>query len=234
MLSLQDNGTSNLIEHHPESILDNVSISINGNGNKIKIGKSCLNNVVINITGDNSEYNFEDDCCACNFQINSKVNNGPIQAANYTILNIGRAVRIDEGLAELGADNTKIDIGHATSIVKASFYAVERETKIVIGEHSLISWNVEFRTSDWHSVIEKSTGKRLNPPSSLVLSERVWIGSDVRILKGIHIGRESIVGAGSIVTRNIESNCAVGGNPAKVIKRNVTWNHDAWVKNIKR
>lgn len=45
-----------------------------------------------------------------------------------------------------------------------------------------------------------------------------WLGANVMVLKGVKIGARSIIGAGSVVTRDIPSDCIAAGNPARVIK----------------
>lgn len=55
--------------------------------------------------------------------------------------------------------------------------------------------------------------------SPVVISDDVWIGCGVRVLAGVHIGTRSIVAAGAVVTKDIESKTLVGGCPARVIKR---------------
>ena len=52
----------------------------------------------------------------------------------------------------------------------------------------------------------------------IVVNDDVLIGANSIILKGVHIGARSVVGAGSVVTKNVPSDCIVAGNPAKVIK----------------
>jgi len=51
------------------------------------------------------------------------------------------------------------------------------------------------------------------------IKKGAWIASGAMILKGITIGENAVVAAGSVVTKNVEDNCIVGGNPAKFIKR---------------
>ena len=51
------------------------------------------------------------------------------------------------------------------------------------------------------------------------ICENVWIGENAIILPGIEIGKNSIIGAGSVVTKNVPENCIVAGNPAKIIKK---------------
>ena len=55
-------------------------------------------------------------------------------------------------------------------------------------------------------------------PAPIVLKKNVWVGSNATILSGVTIGENAIVGAGSVVTKNVPDNAIVGGVPAKVIK----------------
>ena len=52
------------------------------------------------------------------------------------------------------------------------------------------------------------------------LGKRVWIGSGAIVLPGVTIGDNSVIGAGSVVTKDVPENCVYGGNPAKLIKKN--------------
>ena len=55
------------------------------------------------------------------------------------------------------------------------------------------------------------------------IEENVWVGSRALILKGVRVGKGSIVAAGAVVTKNVPPNCIVAGNPAKVVKENISW-----------
>lgn len=52
----------------------------------------------------------------------------------------------------------------------------------------------------------------------VVIEDNVWIGARVIILPGVHVGTGSIIGAGSVVTHDVEPYSIVGGNPAKLIR----------------
>ncbi len=96
--------------------------------------------------------------------------------------------------------------------------------EITIKDNVKIGGNVTIYDSDFHSlqVVERTKIKedlslRVNKP--VVIEENVFIGAHSTILKGVTIGKNAIIGAGSIVTRNIPENEIWGGNPAKVIRK---------------
>lgn len=55
----------------------------------------------------------------------------------------------------------------------------------------------------------------------IIIGENCWIGSNVRICKGVTIGDNSVVAACSVVTKDVPANCVVAGNPAKVVKTDI-------------
>jgi acetyltransferase-like isoleucine patch superfamily enzyme len=87
----------------------------------------------------------------------------------------------------------------------------------------MFAYDVEVRTSDSHSILDASTGDRLNPDKSVRIGEHVWLGARSVVLKGVSIGDQSIVATGSIVTKDVGSGVLVGGVPARQIKDGVTW-----------
>ena len=56
------------------------------------------------------------------------------------------------------------------------------------------------------------------PEKTIVIDDDVWIGGQVIILPGVHIGKGAIIGAGAVVTKDVPDYAIVGGNPAKIIK----------------
>lgn len=90
-------------------------------------------------------------------------------------------------------------------------------TKIDIGNDTIFSNGVVIRDSDIHQ-IEGSVNT-----SPIKIGNHCWIGERAIILKGVTIGDGSVIGAGTIVTKDVPPNCLVVGNPAKVIKNNVVW-----------
>lgn len=93
-----------------------------------------------------------------------------------------------------------------------------------IGNGCMFSDGIDIRTTDNHSIIDMDTNKRVNYEEDITIGDNVWIGTRVNILKGVSLASGTIVGAGSLVTRNQEkANCIIAGNPAKIIRENVAW-----------
>jgi acetyltransferase-like isoleucine patch superfamily enzyme len=88
--------------------------------------------------------------------------------------------------------------------------------RIVIGDNCMIASNAYITDSDWHGIYDRSL-----PPATahpVTLAPNVWIGDSAIVCKGVTIGENSIIGAGSVVTGDIPANVIAAGNPAKIIK----------------
>lgn len=100
----------------------------------------------------------------------------------------------------------------------ANFGCILLDTnKIIIGENVLLAPNVQMYTAA-HPVNpqERKAGKEYALP--IVIKDNVWIGGGAIICPGVTIGENSIIGAGSVVTKDIPANVVAVGNPCKVSK----------------
>lgn len=86
---------------------------------------------------------------------------------------------------------------------------------IFIEDDVLIGPNVTLVTTG-HPLDPEDRATLLNCP--IRLKRNCWIGADVTILPGVTIGENSVVGAGSVVTKDVPDNCVYAGNPARFIK----------------
>ena len=93
---------------------------------------------------------------------------------------------------------------------------------ISFGDDCILGWNVHIRDCDGHSLFQN--GERINPNIDVQIGNHVWIGQDVKILKGSVIPENSVIAMNSCVTKSFtEPKTIIGGYPAKVIKQNVDW-----------
>jgi hypothetical protein len=91
-----------------------------------------------------------------------------------------------------------------------------------IGAGSAISWGCEFIDNNWHSI--KYEGRRGQNEDFISIGKHTWIGSHVKILRGVRIADNSVVAANSVVTGIFdEPSVLIAGIPAKIIRRNVNW-----------
>jgi acetyltransferase-like isoleucine patch superfamily enzyme len=145
-------------------------------------------------------------------------------------ITIGQHCSIYAGCSFSLGPNARCRIGDYTLLNGALVMA---EENIEIGSYCLISWNVGIADSDFHPL---APAERLidaqalapflegRPPrpklktAPVIIGNNVWIGMNATILKGTIIGDNSVVAAGSVVTKSVPPNTVVAGNPAVAIK----------------
>lgn len=92
------------------------------------------------------------------------------------------------------------------------------DTDVYIGSHVMIAPNVVISSAS-HPLEPDLRYKTAEFNKPVVIEDNVWIGANSVILCGVHIGKNSVIGAGSIVTKDIPDNVVAVGNPCKVIKK---------------
>jgi acetyltransferase-like isoleucine patch superfamily enzyme len=122
----------------------------------------------------------------------------------------------------LAGDDTVLSIGKNTTATDVRINMHEAG-RITIGRDCMFSGNIWISNSDVHSIVDLRTGKRLNHAEDVVIGDHVWLGRNVVVTKGSHIGSGSIIGAGAVVSGRIAPNSLAVGVPARVIRRDVTW-----------
>lgn len=123
---------------------------------------------------------------------------------------IGRTVRCELATHEGGKllIGDKVFINYGTSI--SAHARVEIGSGSAIGQYAIIL-DCDFHTP---GLLDEGHGT----PGPIVIEENVWLGARVTVLKGVTIGRGTVVAAGSVVTSSLPAKVIAGGVPAKVIK----------------
>lgn len=112
--------------------------------------------------------------------------------------------------------SSEIIIGDNVAISNA--FSIECNSRVIIENDVLIGSCCSIMDNDGHDLaIDKRNNG--NPKMAPIhIQQNVFLGSNVSILKGVTIGKNSIIGNGSVVTKSIPENVIAAGNPAKVIR----------------
>lgn len=86
-----------------------------------------------------------------------------------------------------------------------------------IGNHVMIGPATQIYTAA-HDLQAETRNQGWEVAKPIEIEDNVWIGGGVIILPGVRIGRNSVVGAGAVVTHSVPANTVVAGNPARIIK----------------
>lgn len=102
---------------------------------------------------------------------------------------------------------------------------IDCSQSIKIGSHCAIAYGAIIKDSDEHAILDEQ-GNKNEYTKPIVIGNKVWIGTNAIILKGVTIGDGAIIAAGAVVTHDVPSHTIVAGVPAKVIKENIVdWTH---------
>jgi len=173
------------------------------------------------------------------FESNSGMKEGVLLGSNAWCVNGGnkRNIQIGErvicrGLVRAGNWTKKGIIKIANDVYLGDDTILNAEDRIEIGEYTMVAHGVQIndsqshpidpslRVQDWDFIRGYSELKERPTVEhkAIIIGKHVWISFNAIILRGVSIGDNSIIGAGSVVTKDIPANCIVAGNPAKIIE----------------
>ena len=179
------------------AFMSRCTVSVAGKGNVVEIqpGLTRLRNTSISISGS-----------GCKVVIGKGSN---LKGANLCIQD----------------DNGQIILGEHVTVSGNTELAAIEGTKISVGADCLFSAQINLRTGDSHSILDSESGKRINPSKDIVVGEHVWVGNDVKLLKGFSIGAHSIIATGSVLSEgSYPSHCIVGGTGhGRILKEGIDW-----------
>ena len=118
-------------------------------------------------------------------------------------------------------ENNEVHIGKSSSFDGGNIISGGKGTHVFIGEDCMISEGLDIWSTDTHSIFKD--GALMNPPKSIEIGDRVWVGKDVSILKGVTIGDDAVIGMRSLVTKDIKPGTLNVGSPSKEILSDISW-----------
>jgi acetyltransferase-like isoleucine patch superfamily enzyme len=192
-----------------------IRVDDSGSNNIVDIPQSlhATMNGLVQITGSDSYLCFHEGSVNDDFYIH---------VGSRVRIVIGANCRLGK-LQIYTTQNNSLTIGANASFTYQTRLHMHEPSSLEIGNDVLFADGVYITTSDMHSIIDAQTGERLNRSQDVVISDHVWLGMNVIVLKGTHIGHGSIIGASSLVSGNIPSLSVAAGQPARVVRQGVTW-----------
>lgn len=187
---------------------------VRGRGNHLALTRALLTRVRIAVEGDDNRIEVGEGTRLANLDI--------LVRGNGARLTIGAGCSIAAGKIKLEDDCCAVSLGDGTTVEDAYFGAYEGMC-VEVGRDCMISEKVGIRSGDMHTLIDQSTGRRVNPSKSIWIGDHVWLARGVTVLKGVTIGANAVIGAQSLVTDDVPEDSLAVGSPARVIRQNVTW-----------
>jgi acetyltransferase-like isoleucine patch superfamily enzyme len=188
-------GRQNRIQYR-HAVLSSVYFDIVGNFNTIEIGEGCvLENMGFLIRGDHHTIKIGKNC------------------------GFGK-----EAVLWFEDHHGALIIGQDCTFGSVHLAVTEPYSKITIGDDCMFAYDIDVRTGDSHSIVDVATGERVNFAKDITIGNHVWVGAHAILLKGVRVSDHSVIATGSVVTRSFEEkNVVISGNPAVVVKQNISW-----------
>ena len=144
---------------------------------------------------------------------------GTIKVGNGTKFGVPFAYRVGDGRIMLQARTPEAEIVIGKNNWFNNNTVLCAMQSIRIGDNCRIGDFVSIIDADFHEVNPATRDRSAGVVKPVFVGNNVWIGSRVMVLKGVRIGDNSVIGAMSLVTREVPSNCVVAGVPAAVIRK---------------
>lgn len=128
------------------------------------------------------------------------------------VVSLQRGVRIV-------VDGGDLTIGHGTNVNGSARILVRAGVRI--GAWCTLSWDCQILDNDFHTMTVD--GQQRPSTAPVTLGDRVWVGTNALILKGVSVGDGAVIAAGAVVTKDVPANAVVAGSPAKVVGRCDSW-----------
>lgn len=176
--------------------LNHVKIRIKGKGCKVFIGRRTrLNNCIITLRGNHCSLNIK----------------GSTTMINNTLLDAYRT-------------GSTISIGSSFTMEGGRIESMDGRS-IIIGDNCMFSRDISICNGDNHPIFKLDQYDfPLNPSSDVTIGNHVWLCATVRVLKGVYIADDIVVGTKSLVNAPLaESHSIYVGSPAQLLKTGVTW-----------
>lgn len=124
----------------------------------------------------------------------------------------GRPIELCTFSTDVGTGTMKI----GDHVLLSPGVRVSAATRVEIGDDCMLASGVYLTDADWHDVHDRTRAPGRSAP--IVLERNVWIGDGAIVCKGVRVGENTVIGAGSVVVSDLPANSIAAGNPARVVR----------------
>lgn len=215
------------------------SVVFRGCNNHITIGKNVVGTERLSFdVTENSYFEIGDNCVLYNtVQVLVEGRNGcsRITIKNNCVLNKAKFRLF------VNPNESSVFIDSGSTFEPDLELHANSGKKIKIGKDCMFSYDITVWSGDGHSIFDVETEKNINSlyqnlpqyKNELIIGNHVWVGKGANIMHGTSIGDGSIIGMESVVKGKFPNNCSIGGNPAKLIRKNIAWSRRNCSGNIR-
>lgn len=93
---------------------------------------------------------------------------------------------------------------------------ISAATRVELGDDCMLASGVYLTDADWHDLHDRTRAPGRSAP--IVLERNVWVGDGAIICKGVRVGQNTVIGAGSVVASDLPADSIAAGNPARVVR----------------
>lgn len=148
--------------------------------------------------------------------------NSEIESTNGGNIRVGENVFFDQNARILAQIKAEITIGKDLKCGKYAYFTIANGGKLIIKKDCLMSSFVKIATGN-HKLLDVRNNENISNISSIEIGEHVWIGMGVNLLAGTIIGDHTVVGAATVLTKEVGDHVTCAGNPARILRENIDW-----------
>jgi acetyltransferase-like isoleucine patch superfamily enzyme len=189
-----------------------------GLNNRLHLKFNRLSKTRIHIFGHSNRFRFHESSALRQTQV-------VVLGSDNDIVIEQNAVVADSQIWIHGSHCT-VHLGERVSINETKIILTDDGSSVSVGGGTMLGPGTEVRCGDGHAIFDLESRKILNRATGIEIGDSVLIGAGALILKNVKIGHGAIVGARSVVTKDVPENALVAGVPAKVVRLGVGWTRE--------
>lgn len=132
---------------------------------------------------------------------------------------------ISNSVIVVNGNNCRIMIGKSTRAGSMYMVCMGQDNYITVGKDCMIADNIDIWATDSHPIFNDK-GEVCNPSKPVEIGNHVWLGKYAKVLKGVTIHDNAIIGMNAMVTKDVPEGSLAIGAPCKVVKTDINWSRD--------